>query len=266
VSGIRALVVELRDVTVRVDGRRILGPISFAVCAEEHWAILGPNGAGKTTLLSIIGAHRHPSSGSAEILGARLGRVDLRSLRQRIGAVGHTVSDRLPRNATALEIVLTGRDSILAPWWGNFSSEDEQAASELLGRVGLGALVDQPLERCSQGERQRVLLARSLFGRKELLLLDEPSVGVDLPGREALISVLDDLAVAGGPPSLHVAHTLEELPSTTTHALLLRAGAVVASGPVDDVLVDSALSDCYAIRVTVERHDGRYFGRAASSW
>ena len=259
-------VVELSAVTVSHAGRSVLGPISFAVARDEHWVVLGPNGAGKTTLLSIVGAHRHPTSGVAEVFGLRLGKTDLRALRRRIGAVGHTVSDRLPRHPCALEVVLTGKSGLLAPWWGEFTDADRSAAAALLGQVGCARIADQPFGACSQGERQRVLLARALFGGNELLLLDEPAVGVDLPGREALISVLDELASDGGPPTLHVAHTLEELPGSTTHALLLRDGLAVAAGPAKEVLVDAALSECYAIAVSVERVGGRYFGRAASSW
>jgi iron complex transport system ATP-binding protein len=265
VSG-RALAVELTDVTVHTNGRTILGPISLEVGAKEHWALLGPNGAGKTTLLSLAGAHRHPSSGRATVLGGTLGRVDLRDLRRRIGAVGHNVSDLIPFDQSTLEVVLTGKEGLLASWWGEFTDADREAAAALLRRVGLGDLVGQPFGRCSQGERQRVLVARSLFGEKELLLLDEPAVGVDLPGREALIALLDDLARTGGPPTIHVAHTLEELPGSTTHVILLSHGRTVAEGPIDDVLVDAALSACYGIAVVVERHDGRYFGRAVSSW
>ena len=259
-------VVQLAQVTVSHAGRSVLGPVSLEVRPGEHWVVLGPNGAGKTTLLSIVGAHRHPTSGVADVFGLRLGKTDLRALRRRIGAVGHTVSDRLPRHPSARDIVLTGKSGLLAPWWGDFTDADRAGATALLGRVGCAGLADQPFGLCSQGERQRVLLARALFGRGELLLLDEPAVGVDLPGREALISVLDELAADGGPPTLHVAHTLEELPASSTHALLLRGGVPIAAGPVDEVLVDAALSECYAIAVSVERVGGRYFGRAASSW
>ncbi len=259
-------VVHLDAVTVRAGDRTVLGPITWSVGVGEHWAVLGPNGAGKTTLLSVAGAYRHPSSGTAWVLGERLGAVDLRALRERLGAVGHTVNDVLATTPTALEIVLTGKTGTLAPWWERFSAADRATAAALLARVGCAELADTSFGRCSQGERQRVLLARALYGRKELLLLDEPAVGVDLPGREALIEVLDDLAGDDGPPTIHVAHTLEELPSSTTHALLLRAGRPVASGRVADVLTDAPLTACYGLAVEVTRSGGRYFGRAASSW
>ena len=256
----------LDEACVVLGGRTVLGPVSLEIARGEHWALLGPNGAGKTTMLSLLGAERHPTSGRVEILGERLGRVDLRVLRQRIGAVGHRVAERLPPSATALEVVLTGKEGLLAPWWGRFDDAERGAAMAMLGRVGCGTLADQPFGQCSQGERQRVLVARSLLGRHELLLLDEPALGVDLPGREALIGVLDELAVPGGPTTVHVAHTLEELPGVTSHAMLIARGRLVAAGSADEVLVDEALSECFGAAFVVERTGRRYSARAAGTW
>ncbi len=146
---------------VSVDGRRVLGPLSLEVRTGEHWALLGPNGAGKTTLLSLLGAQRHPSAGSVHVLGQELGRTDMRELRRRIGVVGHSISDRLPFQASALEIVLTGKDGLLAPWWGEFDDTDREEAHALLKRLRCDQLAEQPFGHCSQGERQRVLIARS---------------------------------------------------------------------------------------------------------
>ncbi|HUY30925.1 MAG TPA: ATP-binding cassette domain-containing protein [Acidimicrobiales bacterium] len=253
--------------TVVADGRLILGPVSMTLGPGEHWALLGPNGAGKTTLLSLLGAQRHPTAGEVVVLGGRLGRVDMRELRRQIGVVGHSVADRLPVGASALELVLTGRDGILAPWWGSFDAADRAAALELLERFHCGHLADQRFAQLSQGERQRVLLARSMYGRHRLLLLDEPAVGVDLPGREALVAALDSLASEpDAPATVQVVHTLEELPSSTSHALLLREGRAVAAGPAAEVLADEPLGACFGLAVHVHRDGGRYSARAASSW
>jgi iron complex transport system ATP-binding protein len=257
----------LRDVTVVAGERRVLGPISLAIGGGEHWAVLGPNGAGKTTLLSLLGAERHPSSGEATILGQRLGRADMRALRTRIGVVGHRVADRLPAEVSAVDVVLTGRDGILAPWWASFDASECATALELLERFGCRHVAMQSFSRCSQGERQRILLARSMFGRHPLLLLDEPVTGVDLPGREAHVDALDALAAGPGDvATVQVAHTLEELPASTSHALLLRDGRAVAAGPAEEVLADGPLGACFGLRFSVERRDGRYGAHAASSW
>ena len=263
----RILRASMQDVTVLFGQRRVLGPLSLEIAAEEHWALLGPNGAGKTTLLSLLAAQRHPSSGQATVLGGRLGRVDLRELRRHIGVVGHLVADRLPGHVTTLEIVLTGRDGLLAPWWSEFSEKDREEAHALLERLHCGALAAQPFGRCSQGERQRVLIARSLFGRHEFLLLDEPALGVDLPGREALVHALDELAAApDAPATVQIAHTLEELPTSTSHALLLREGVAIACGKAEEVLTDQALSECFGLAFQVTHSAGRYSARAAGSW
>ena len=260
-------VAELADVEVILGGRRVLGPLALQINAGEHWAVLGPNGSGKTTLLSVLGAERHPFFGSAFVLGERIGATDMRALRRQIGVVSHAVADRLPFHVSALEIVLTGKDSLLAPWWGHFEDDDRALAAALLSQLHCGHLAAQPFGHCSQGERQRVLLARSLFGRHRLLLLDEPALGMDLPGREALVAALDTLAHApDAPGTVQIAHTLEELPTVTSHALLLRDGRAVAVGPIEEVLHDETLSACFSIGFHVERRDGRYSARASGRW
>jgi len=267
VEGAPPLLAELDQVTVVLGGRSVLGPLSLSVRAGEHWAVLGPNGAGKTTLLSVLGAERHPTTGHAVVLGERLGRTDVRELRRRIGTLGHRVADRIPGHVPAVEVVLTGRDGQLAPWWGRFDSNERGAARGLLARLRCEAIADQPFAACSQGERQRILLARSLFGEHRLLLLDEPAVGMDLPGREALVAALDELAAAAcAPGTVQVAHTLEELPASVSHAMLLRDGVAVACGPVSESLDDETLSECYGLRVSLTRSGRRLSATAAGRW
>lgn len=254
--------VRVEAAEVAVDGRRILGPVSLRVRRGERWAILGPNGSGKTTLLSLLGALRQPSRGRVTVLGEELGRVDVRELRARIGHLGHAVSDAMPRGLRAEEVVLTGKRSTLVPWLQGFDDRDRAEAAELLELVGCAGLARRPWERCSQGERQRILLARALFGRPELLLLDEPAAGLDLPGRELLVSAID----GAGPrarTSVLATHHLEDLPPSTTHAALLRGGEVVAAGRVEEVLTDAALGACFGIPVRVQRVGGRWSARAA---
>jgi iron complex transport system ATP-binding protein len=259
-------VATLSGVSVTVGGRVVLGPIDWTIERGERWALMGQNGAGKTTLLSILGAERHPTVGRASVLGQQIGRTDLRVLRQRIGHVGHLIADRLPHQESVIAIVVTGKGSILAPWWGEFDDEDKKRASELLRLLRCGHIEQQVFGRCSQGERQRVLLARALFAKTELLLLDEPAMGVDLPGREALVNALDELArTPEAPTTVHVAHTLEELPAVS-HALVLRAGKVLASGVAAEVLTSSVLSAAYDIEVRVTNVEGRYFATASGRW
>jgi iron complex transport system ATP-binding protein len=252
--------IRIRDARVRIGTRDILGPLSLTVRDGESWVILGPNGSGKTTLLDLAGGLRHPTSGEVSVLGSRLGTIDVRELRSRIGFIGHHVSEGIPSHFAVRDIVLTGKGSTLVPWMQTYDDDDRRLAVEMLERVGCTSLADQPLVACSQGERQRVLLARALFGGPALLLLDEPMAGLDLPGRELLLAALTSTA-GDARTTVLVTHHLEEIPRTATHAALLREGRVVASGPVDTVLIDANVSSCFDIAVSVAARDGRWQAR-----
>ncbi len=226
----------------------------------ERWAVVGPNGAGKSTLLAIAGARGFPSAGSAHVLGSRLGAVDTRELRRSIGHVDGAMATAFRPRATARDVVVTGARSVIAPLGPAGGDAAAERAGALLEEAGCGGRADARFATLSRGEQQRVLLARALMGAPRLLLLDEPTAGLDLPGREAFLARLD--ALAAGDPGLatvQVSHHLEEIASSVTHALLLRAGRVVASGPAGDVLVDRALTDCFGAPVRVVRDGGRAF-------
>ena len=231
---------------------RILRGIDWRVAAGERWALIGPNGAGKTTLMGVAGAEMHPSEGVAGVLGHRLGTTDLRELRARIGHVDATMAARFRPRATATDVVLSGVTGTILVRPERVTADDRARAAGLLEDLGCGRLAHRPFATFSRGEQQRVLLARALVARPDLLLLDEPTAGLDLPGREAFLAGLDDLARARPDlTTVHVSHHVEELPASLTHALLLRDGAVVASGPAEEVLTSEALSACFAARVRV---------------
>ena len=253
------LAVSMAGAEVRIGGRPIVGPLELAIGTSEHWVLLGPNGSGKTTALTLMGAWRQPSAGVVEVLGSRLGRTDVRQLRRRIGHVSHRVGEQLRDELSVLDTVLTGRDATLVTWWQRFSDDDVEGARRLLATVGCADLADRPLATCSLGERQRVLIARALFGEHELLLFDEPAAGLDLPAREQLLSAM---ATARGRTTVLATHHLEEIPPIVTHAALLRAGRVTASGPVEEVLADGPMSACFDLAIVVERDHGRWRARA----
>jgi iron complex transport system ATP-binding protein len=259
---------ELDGVGVRVVGRRLLTSIDWRVEYGQHWVVLGPNGAGKTTLLSLAAAVRHPSEGTASVLGHRLGRVDLRELRSGIGLVA--ASQRLvdeglleEEGATAHTVVLTGHTGTSAPLWDRYGPAEHERAHRLLAGLGCGDLAGRPFRVCSQGERARVRVARALMSDPAILLLDEPFAGLDLPAREDLITAIESLAARPGLTSVTVTHHLEEVPSTTTHALLMRDTRVQAAGPVAEVLTEARLSACFGRPLRVDRLDGRWSARAA---
>ena len=255
--------VAMAAASVRVGGRTILGPLDLVVGDGEQWVVLGPNGSGKTTALSLMGARRQPSSGEVRVLGERLGRTDVRALRRRIGHVSHRLAEEMPGRRTVLETVLTGRDGVLAPWGRTFDDGARAEAAALLETVGCEALADRPLATCSLGERQRALIARALFGEHQLLLFDEPAAGLDLPARELLLDAM--AAAAAARTTVLATHHLEEIPPTATHAGLLRAGSLVAAGPIEEVLADEPMSASFGLPLTVQRHAGRWTASRAQA-
>ena len=201
--------------------------MSWSVGAGERWVLLGPNGSGKTTLLNVTGASLWPTRGVVEILGERLGRVDIRELRKRIVMVSASVSRTLRPGLPALDVVLTGRHAALETWWNEYSDDDRDQARALLDDAGFGSpeFAGRGFGLLSEGERQQVLLARALMAEPELLLMDEPAAGLDLGARERLLARLSDLAADPEvPPLVLVTHHLEEIPAGVTHAALVARG------------------------------------------
>jgi iron complex transport system ATP-binding protein len=238
-------------------GPQVLHDVSLTVEAGEHWALLGPNGAGKSTLLGVAGAQRFPSRGTVDVLGRRLGRVDLRELRRLIGNVD--VRQRLPAELTVQAYVETGATQTVQ-WLGGVSDDLRRRIEELISSLGLAPIADRSIAVCSQGERARARLARALAARPALLLLDEPAAGLDLPGRADLLAATAAAATADPRlASVTVAHHLEELPTTTTHVALMRDGRLVARGDVSLLGDSTALSDCFGRPVEAFRRQGRWY-------
>jgi iron complex transport system ATP-binding protein len=259
-------VLELADVTVRRGGRVILGPLDWTIRAGERWVVLGANGAGKTTLLEVASARLWPTTGSVAVLGGALGSVDARELRTRIGYAGSGVDRELVESMTALDAVTTAIHGDLAPWWHAAEAGDVERALGLLGRMGVAALAGSQLTTLSAGERRRVLLARALMPAPALVLLDEPTVSLDLAAREDVFEAIEGLAEDPALPAmLLVSHHVEEIPPGFGHALLLRDGIVVSSGPAATALTSATLSATYGRELRLDTIDGRYLARRASA-
>jgi iron complex transport system ATP-binding protein len=258
-------VLALRGVTLVRDDRVILDHVDWTVADGERWVLLGPNGCGKTTTLRIASLYLHPTSGEVEVLGARLGRVDVRQHRRRIAVTSAALADMLRPTITALDVVMTAKNAALEPWWHEYTDADRARASSLLDRMGCGHMEDRMFGTLSSGERQRVQLARTLMGDPGLLLLDEPMAGLDLGSREDLVTRLGVLAAdPTTAPTVLVTHHVDEIPPGFTHVLLLRAGRVVDAGPLAGVLTAEALSACFGLPLRLERHAHRWFAFASS--
>jgi len=250
----------LRDVSLSRDGQVILDRVTWEVAPGEHWVILGRNGSGKTSIVRIAALYLHPSIGEVIVLGERLGHMDVRRMRTRIGLASSALAGQLRRDLPARDVVMTAKHAALEPWWHAYSAEDRRHAEVLLAGLGVGQLADRPFATLSSGEQQRVQLARTLMIEPAFVLLDEPTAGLDLGGREGLVTALSRLvADAGTPPFVLVTHHVDEIPPGFTHVVLLSSGRVLGQGPIDTTLTESALSECFGVPLTLEhRRDGRF--------
>lgn len=258
-------VLELRDVTFRRDGKQIIDGVSLVVGEGEHWALLGPNGAGKSTLLGFCAAVTFPTSGSVVVLGQQMGRVDLARLRHSIGHVNPR--HRLQYSLTVRDVVLTGITATIdLPMRWTPSADELGRADAMIDTVGLTSRAEDRWPTLSQGERGRALIARALVSHPRLLLLDEPTTGLDVAAREQLLETMDALDDTHPDiASILVTHHLEELPTTTTHALLIADGRTVASGPARDVVTTDHVTEAFAHPVQVGYDDGRWTARAKAT-
>lgn len=240
-------------------GTAILNQLDWSVLPGEHWVILGPNGSGKTSLLSALTGYLAPTRGTIRVFNQQFGRTDWRELRKRIGLVSSAIRQQMEDGEPALRTVVSGKTATIDVW-GALSKEDASKASDLLALVDCSHLAERPWFFLSQGERQRVLIARALMADPKLLILDEPCAGLDPVGREHFLRFLSSVATHRSAPALVlVTHHVEEIIPAFTHALLLRSGSAIAAGPVATTLTSKALSDMFESPVRIRKNrSGRY--------
>ena len=254
-----ALVLDLHVESFTRGGTDILRDIRWRIDRGEHWAVLGPNGAGKSTLLSIVAGYEWPSRGEVAVLGETYGQCDMRALKERIGWVSSSLFSWLPARQSARQVAATGIHATIGNWH-ELSAQDLIRADDALRVIGAYAFRNKRYGILSQGEKQRVMIARALVTRPELLILDEPCAGLDPGARERLIADVDRLcAKSDGPTLILVSHHVEEIPSQATHALLLKDGHTLATGVLAEVLTDELLSELYDYPCKVGSADGRYW-------
>jgi iron complex transport system ATP-binding protein len=252
-------VLKLRGVSVRRETSLLLRNVDWTAHSSERWIVIGPNGAGKTTLLQVASTLLYPTEGTVEVLGERLGDVDVFELRPRIGLTSAALAEKVPSGEKVIDLVLTASYAILGRWKEEYDSSDVTRAVELLDALGCAHLIRRRFSTLSEGERKRVQIARAMMPDPEMLLLDEPAAGLDLGGREDLLRRLSTLAANPKAPAMVlVTHHVEEVPDGFTHAMLLRRGAVLTAGPVEDVFTAKNLSRCFGVPLQIERHEGRW--------
>lgn len=256
-------VLEMTDVGVRRGTSWLLSDVSWQVSEADRWVVIGPNGAGKTTALSIASTRLFPTRGSVDVLGERMGSVDLSELRPRVGFASSALMRDIPMHETAADLVMTAAYGITGRWQERYADEDTDRARSLLAKWGALGYADRPFASLSEGERKRVLIARALMSDPELLLLDEPGAGLDLAGREELVGMLGDFASDPLSPALIlVTHHLEEIPPGVTHALILGKGRVIAGGPIGDTLTSANITSAYGMDISVASIDDRWLAIA----
>jgi iron complex transport system ATP-binding protein len=257
-------VLKLRGVSVRRETSLLLRNIDWAAHEDERWIVIGPNGAGKTTLLQVAATLLFPTEGSVEVLGDRLGEVDVFELRPRIGLTSAALAERVPAGEKVIDLVLTASYAILGRWKEEYESADVTRAVDLLDALGCAHLIRRRFATLSEGERKRVQIARAMMPDPELLLLDEPAAGLDLGGREDLLRRLAQLARdPKAPMMVLVTHHVEEVPDGFTHAMLLRRGSVLAAGPIAEVFTARNLSRCFGVPLEIEYRRSRWTAWAA---
>lgn len=245
-------VIEMLDVSVVRNDKKILQDISWQVAASDRWVILGPNGAGKTTLMQMVQTLIFPSAGIVQIFGEYLGLVDVFELRPRIGLSSASLLDLFPEQETVLDVVKTSAYSMTGTWRENYEDTDFQRAEDLLKQWGVLHLSGRVFRTLSEGEKKRVLIARALMSNPEVLLLDEPAAGLDIVGRESMIAELGKFAKSqAAPVTILVTHHVEEIPEGFTHVLCLKDGLLVAQGSIESTLTSDNVSRTFGINLEV---------------
>ncbi|APT92751.1 iron ABC transporter ATP-binding protein [Corynebacterium phocae] len=256
--------IDFRGVELRRGGNTLVGPVDWQVELDERWVIIGPNGAGKTSLVRMAAAEEFPTTGTAFLMGERLGKTDMRDLRAAIGISSAAVQHRIPDEERVFDLVVSAGYAVLGRWREEYLDMDFEHAQEILRQVGAEHLKDRTWGTLSEGEKKRVILGRALMINPELLILDEPTAGMDLGGREDLVGYLGELAMdADAPAIVMITHHVEEIPHGFTHAMILDEGRVVAMGLINTVLTSENVSRAFHQPIQVDRIGERYFARRA---
>ena len=255
--------IDFRDVSFRRGRTEILKNVNFKAAPGENWVLLGPNGAGKTTLARLISARDYPTSGRASVLGVETAGEEATYIASRVGVASQDTRDRVSGADTALEVVLSAGWGQTVQFGEEYEDADRERARDLLSALGVGDLADRRFGTLSEGERQRVSIARALMPDPEIVILDEPTAGLDLGARETLVLALSEIMAGRNAPSiLLITHEIEEIAQGFTHAALAVGGEITKAGPITEVLTSEGLSEAFGLPLEVTHEDGRWWARA----
>ncbi|MHC4120070.1 MAG: ABC transporter ATP-binding protein [Planctomycetota bacterium] len=255
-------ILDIRNVSYRIGDRLILDRISWRLKEGEHWVVLGPNGAGKTSLLRIACGYIWANAGG-EIYRKGRALVNLRELRESIGWVTISLTDQIPPGEIVARTVVSGKYAQLGlrEFAGQKPDDaDFDRARRYLDEMGCADICRQPFGTLSQGEKQRVLIARARMARPLLLILDEPCAGLDPGGRELLLATIQNLAATQREMGLIlVTHHVEEIMPVFEKVLVLAEGRIIENGPTKEVICPELIHRLYGVSTTIKRAAGRYW-------
>lgn len=250
--------IDMKNVSWRREGTEILHNINWQVEKNEHWAVLGLNGAGKTSLLNMVNGYIWPTTGDVAVLGNTFGKTNIHEMRKSIGWVSSSLGQRVNERHPAEEILISGKFAAVGLVFDEPTTEDIEKAHQLMKQLHVDHVIGQAYQKCSQGERQKILIARALMADPKLLILDEPTNGLDFISREELLATIEQFAKADNAPTIiFVTHHIEEVLPIFESALLLEDGTVFAKGKREDILTSKHLSRLYKHEINVEWRKGR---------
>lgn len=250
-------VIDIKNVSWRRQKKEILSNINWKVTKGQHWAVLGLNGSGKTTLLNMVNGYIWPTTGQVTVLDQPFGKTDIRELRKSIGWVSSSLQERINGRQLTQDIIVSGKYASIG-LYEEPSEADFQKAFQIMEWLNCSHLIDRTYETCSSGEKQKILIARGLMAEPDLLILDEPSSGLDFIAREELMATINELACQENAPTIIlVTHHVEEVLPAFSHTLLLRKGHVFDQGKREDVFNSSRLSAFFEKPVQVHWSSNR---------
>ncbi|WP_099156895.1 ABC transporter ATP-binding protein [Virgibacillus ndiopensis] len=252
-----ATIIDMQGVSWKRQKENILYNVNWQVYQGEHWAVLGLNGSGKTTLLNMINGYIWPTQGKVSVLDQSFGKTDLRELRKSIGWVSSSLQEKVKVTDNTEDVVISGKYASIG-LYENPNNEDYQKAFKIMDKLGSGHLIGRAYQTCSQGEKQKILIARGLMGSPELLILDEPCNGLDFHSREELMSSVKQLAMQKyGPTIIYVTHHTEEILPVFSHTLLIHQGTIFDKGETANILTSENLSRFFEMTVEIKWHKER---------
>ena len=240
-----SLVASFDAVSVTKEGSRILSDISWDIDSSERWVIVGPNGAGKTTLLGLLASFSHPSAGTVTVLGETLGKTDVFELRPRVGFASSDMANRIPYNETVLDTILTAAYGVTGRWKEDYESIDIRRAQRVLAEWNLENLAESTMRTLSDGERKRVQIARAVMTDPEMLLLDEPLLGLSPVMEEMLIEAIEDINKKTGITVLITEQYARPVLPIIHNGYVFENGGVVLEGSSEELMDNPDVKSAY---------------------